>query len=194
MSLPDQTKYSKDQLLWEQMRSGDEQALADIFKQYYAMLYDYGMKFSNQPELVKDSIQEVFAYLWEKRETISKVNSVPAYLLVSMRRQLLKAVKRQQRIQDTYQEFNLNNSDNNFSVEDLLIMDEEIAAEKKLVKQAFDKIPTRMREALYLKTYSGLSYKEISLIMHINSQVARNYVSEAFRRLRLILTEASSIY
>ena len=158
------------------------------------MLYDYGIKFSNQAELVKDSIQEVFAYLWEKRETISKINSVPAYLLVSMRRQLLKVIRQQQRIQDTYHEFNLNNSDNNFTAEDLIIMNEEKAVEKKIVQQAFNKIPPRMREALYLKMYSGLSYKEISLIMHINSQVARNYVSEAFRRLRLILAEASSVY
>jgi len=103
-----QTKSPEDQLLWEQMLCGDDQALAALFKRHYAMLYDYGMKLSHHAELVKDCIQEVFAYIWEKRETISKVDSVPAYLLVAMRRQLLKSLKRQHLRQDIHQEFSHN--------------------------------------------------------------------------------------
>lgn len=181
--------HSEAQILWEKMRKGDKQALADLFKHYYAFLYDYGMELSNQAELVKDSIQEVFAYMWEKRKTISKANSVRAYLLVSMRRHLLKSLQRQHLRQYKHQEFSHDYPEEAFSVEDLLIMSEEMDNEKKLLRQALNDIPSRIREALYLKTYHRLSYKEIAIVMNISSQVARNYVSEAFHRLREILAD-----
>ena len=62
------------------------------------------------------------------------------------------------------------------------------SAQKAALKSAFKQIPERMREALYLKTYQQLTYKEIALIMRVRPQVARNYVSEAFKRLRDILS------
>lgn len=182
------------QLLWEQMKNGKNQALATLFKHYYPLLYDYGKKISHQDELVKDSIQELFAYIWNKRKSLSRVESVTSYLMVAMRRQLFKAIKQQRKNKEIYQEFSSTQPQQAFSAEDMLVMNETIASERKSVKRALNKIPTRMREALYLKTYSGLSYKEIALIMQINPQVARNYVSEAFRRLRSIITEKSKIY
>jgi len=72
-------------------------------------------------------------------------------------------------------------------------MNEEIDAEEAALQQALNKIPSRMREALYLKTYQGLSYKEIAVVMKMSSQVARNYVSEAFHRLRVIVGASSNI-
>ncbi|MCI0693153.1 hypothetical protein L0337_14255 [candidate division KSB1 bacterium] len=81
----------EDRLLWKRMREGDKEALATLFRRHYALLYDYGLKLSQQEELAKDGIQEVFAYIWEKRENISTVNSVRAYLMVAVRRHLLKA-------------------------------------------------------------------------------------------------------
>jgi len=87
----------EDRLLWGRMREGEEQALAALFRRHYALLYDYGVKLSRQEELVKDSIQEVFAYIWEKRENLAAVDSVRAYLLVALRRHLLKSLERNQR-------------------------------------------------------------------------------------------------
>ncbi|NOZ61869.1 MAG: sigma-70 family RNA polymerase sigma factor [Calditrichaeota bacterium] len=189
-----QSNNSEARILWEKMRGGDGQALADLFRNYYAFLYDYGMKLCSRAELVKDSIQEVFAYLWKKHTTISRVDSVSAYLLASLRRQLLKSIERQNLRQEVYHEFCQNLPTQAFSAEELLIMNEEMDSANKILQQALNKIPTRMREALYLKTNQKLSYKEIAAIMKINSQVARNYVSEAFRRLRTTLNEVNTSF
>lgn len=194
MTASGQIKPPEDKRLWEQMKKGDDEALATLFKRYYALLYDYGIKISHRQELVKDCIQDLFAYVWKKRSTLSMADSVPAYLIVSLRRLLLKSIERFDQKETVYQEFSQYQFDNAFSSEDILIRNEEIDAVKKVLQQAINKIPTRMREALYLKTYSELSYKEIAVIMQINSQVARNYVSEAFRRLRVIFTEQSNVY
>ncbi len=180
----ERNSIQEDRNFWERMREGDEQALAALFRRHYAMLYDYGLKLAYEDELVKDSIQEVFAYIWEKRQNLATVDSVRAYLLVSLRRQVLKSLERQQQRQASYQQFDREQPQMCFSPEDFWVMAETAEAERRTLQKALQEIPLRVREALYLKTFEGLSYREIACIMNISPQVARNYVSEAFHRLR----------
>lgn len=176
-----------DRALWQRMLAGDDQALAALFRLHYPRLYDYGLKLTQQAELVKDGMQEVFAYLWEKRATLAAVDSVRAYLLVALRRHLFKSLAQQQRRQESDRQHLLEEMAESFSPEEFLIMQEKEEAEKQALNQALQTIPPRMREALYLKTNAGLAYREIAGIMNISPQVARNYVSEAFHRLRALL-------
>lgn len=169
------------------MLTGDDQALAALFHRHYPLLYDYGLKLTRQAELVKDGVQEVFAYLWEKRATLSPADSARAYLLVALRRHLLKALARQQQRLESGQQHVLAESVESFSPEDFVIMQESDELERRALQQALQDIPPRLREALYLKTYDGLPYREIAAIMNVTPQVARNYVSEAFHRLRALL-------
>lgn len=179
------TPKNDDNELWQSMLDGDKRALEKLFRRHYEMLFNYGLKLTRQEDLAKDGIQEVFAYLWEKRHSLSnRVVSVPAYLLISLRRLLLKTVARNVRRKNAHQEYGKFRQDKVFSFEDLLILEEQRNSEKKALLDALGHIPPRLREALYLKTYNGLTYKEIAKIMDISPQVARNYVSEAFHRLR----------
>lgn len=180
--------YSEDKQLWESLRDGDERALARIFKKYYSILYNYGLKLTTE-EMVRDGIQEIFAYLWEKRTKLSYANSVKAYLLVSLRRHLTNSLTRQKKQTNAYKEYYQDQKWEFFTVEDLLIYEELESSRKKELQAVLDKIPDRMREALYLKMYNSLSYKEIAEIMKVKPQVARNYVSEAFERLRALISK-----
>lgn len=170
--------------LWRRLIKGDASALEQLFRAHYPLLFDYGLKLTRQEEMVKDGIQEIFAYIWDRRRMLANAESVRAYLLVSLRRHLLQALARQQKQHSLHEELSINQVEEAFSVEDLIIFAETEDAEKAAFKKAVSEIPARLREALYLKTYDGLSYKEIADIMHVKPQVARNYVSEAFHRLR----------
>jgi RNA polymerase sigma factor (sigma-70 family) len=173
-----------DSALWQGVKAGDASALEKLFREHYHLLFDYGLKLTRQEELVKDGIQEIFAYIWDRRNSLSNADSVRAYLLVSLRRHLLHTLARQQKQLVAYEELSVDHVDEVFSAEDLLVFAETHAAEQAALKKAFAEIPARMREALYLKTYDGLSYKEIAAVMNVKPQVARNYVSEAFQRVR----------
>lgn len=177
-------RLHRDRQLWMSLKMGEEQALEELFHLHYALLYDYGLKLARQEELVRDCIQEIFAYIWEKRTKLAVVESTRSYLLVSLRRQLLKTIAKQQKRQSVDHEFGIDHNEQVFSAEDLTIFSEIEESRKQAFKVIFNKIPTRMREALYLKTYDGLTYKEIAKIMHVKPQVARNYVSEALQRLK----------
>ena len=180
-------RNQKERQVWERLKKGDAQALEFLFRAYYFYLFHYGVKLAGEEELVKDAIQEVFSYIWEKRKNLSAVDSIKAYLLVSLRRLLLIALGKQRRQKKAHQEFTMEQIADVFSLEDLMIFAEQEASEQKRLRGAFKGISARMREALYLKTYDNLTYKEIAEVMNVRPQVVRNYLSEAFHRLKEML-------
>lgn len=173
-----------DQELWKRLRQGDSDALSGLFRRYYPLLYDYGVKLSQHEDLTRDAIQDVFAYVWEKHASLSRVRSVRAYLLVSLRRWLLNAMAKHRDHKRKAREFSQQQPETVFSFEDLVVLEEKSREDRQALLMALDQIPTRLREALYLKMYDSLSYREIAQIMSISPQVARNYVCEAFQRIR----------
>jgi|TARA_Y100000310_G_scaffold345200_1_gene462605 RNA polymerase sigma factor (sigma-70 family) len=182
-------QLSLDHKHWQGIREGDARALETVYRSHYSLLYDYGIKLGFHRELVKDEIQELFGYIWEKRASLSAAESVKSYLLASLRRRLLLAVKKERKQHAVHEEYHLERAREEFSPEDLILIAEQKASQRSRLSGAFRKIPERKREALYLKTNDGLMYKEISLVMDISPQVARNYVSEALKRLRELVTE-----
>ena len=179
----------KEKEIWNSFRKGEPRALAIIFQKYYASLYNFAFTICHNEELVKDSIQELFGYLWEKRNTLAEVNSVRLYLITALRRTLLKAVNKQKIESEKNKTLNNEWPEEAFSAQDLIIFKEQDEQVKNKLKEALNQIPSRMREALYLKTYDNFSYQEISKIMNISPQVARNYVFQALQRLRKLLSK-----
>jgi len=176
--------FSDDIEVWKQMRSGQQNALATLFKRYYPSMYHYAMNICQREDLVKDCLQDVFAYIWEKRENLSEPLSVKAYLLVAVRRAVLKKLEKIRKIESLQQNIFPENEPGFFPLEMSPNFDDQQHSQFAQVKFALDKIPPRMREALYLKVDDGLSYNDIARIMKISPQVARNYVCDALQRLR----------
>lgn len=179
---------SKNEKIWKTMLEGDSESFSLIFKKQYKILYNYAFSICHNEELVKDSIQELFIYIWEKRNSLAQVKSVHNYLIISLRRIILKSLKIRVDENENSKNLLIYLPKEAFSAQDMLILKESTEQTKTEMENALNKIPVRMREALYLKTYISLSYKEISVIMKISPQVARNYVSESFHRLRNILS------
>ncbi len=55
---------------------------------------------------------------------------------------------------------------------------------------ALGRLSNRQREIIYLKYYQNLSYEEVSEIMNINYQVARNLLYQAIKSLKSLLAGA----
>ena len=178
--------YSDSQL-WNAFKNGDQKSFETIFKNNFSFLLDYSLRITKHEEIAKDCIQDVFTYLWEKRENLSNIQSIRAYLISSLRHNLLKTLNKQTKHHYLLKIIQKEKVFLTPAFEDMLIIEEEIATEKKELKLALQKLPDRMHEALYLKTYQGITYKEIAEIMGVRPQVARNYICSAFKHLRKIL-------
>ncbi len=70
----------------------------------------------------------------------------------------------------------------------LIIKEEENREQKERVLNAFSKLSNRQKEIIYLKYYQQLNYDEISEVMNINYQTARNLLHKSILSLRKLIT------
>jgi RNA polymerase sigma-70 factor (ECF subfamily) len=73
------------------------------------------------------------------------------------------------------------------SRETLLINDEENKELNQKVFNAIEELSPRQKEIIYLKFNQDFSYKQISQIMHISYQAARNLLYQSIKILKKIV-------
>lgn len=178
------TFNQSDIALWEAYQKGDHDSFALLFRRYYEPLVQYGSKLTSNNDLLEDCIQELFTELWQNKSQ-TQVQSVKAYLFKSLKYKMYRAHQRK-----TPTSFNENYSDSFFELshETLLVGKEQDAEKTKRVVQALDQLSTRQKEIIYLKFYQELSYEEVSDIMNINYQAARNLLYQSIKSLKKLLT------
>ncbi|MDN5200004.1 sigma-70 family RNA polymerase sigma factor [Fulvivirgaceae bacterium BMA10] len=172
-----------DEQLWKQFKSGNKEAFARIYRVNVEALYKYGSKFTDNSELVEDAIQDLFLIMWRKRSKLSDINAIKPYLLGSLRKNLLRELKRN-KIAGHKNTFYDNQFHLEFSHEDLIISEQLQEETLHNLKKVLEQLTKRQREVLYLKYYNDLSYEEISSIMSLNYQSTRNLVYNALKSLK----------
>lgn len=173
--------FMSDKKIWNKLRSGDQKALEEIYRTYFSDLFNYGKRLSKDENTVEDCIQELFVELWNRREKLSETDAIKPYLFVSLKRKIFHTVKKLRKSTDT--ELEEKYFDAELSIDEILIAKETTEEQKNNLKSAFDELTSRQKEILFLKYYSEMDYEEISRIMDMNYQSARNLVSRAIQKL-----------
>ena len=170
--------------VWDQMKSGDEKSLALIFTLFYSDLYQYGIKIFALPDLVKDSIQDVFMRIWEKRDSIGEVRNPKAYLISSVRRKLFS--NKDNVYAEISDELIRNEGTQNFSfsVSEFMEIEEVSKQLRDSLVVAINNLSEHQRELIFLRFYYNLRYSEIAQIMGIKEQTVKNLMQRALAKLR----------
>ncbi len=178
-----------DIVLWNALKKGDRNALGKLFSNHYPSLIRYGSKICADQDLLEDCIQDLFAEIWQSSAK-PEIQSVKAYLFKALK---YKIFKKQRIFTSQYVEGNI---DSLFEVshENFLVEQEDNLDRKNKVINALNELPPRQREIIYLKIYQELSYEEVSEIMNINYQVARNLMSQSIKTLRKLLMLFSACF
>lgn len=59
---------------WEKIQQGDEEAFRQLYNEYSDLLYGYGMKIAGDDDLVTESIQSLFVYLYEEEAELFRAS------------------------------------------------------------------------------------------------------------------------
>ena len=153
------------------------------YKKYYNLLYNYGLKLTNDSELVQDFIQEIFTKLC-KRENIDNISNIKIYLLRAMRNIIYDYYVAQKDI--------VSIDDMEFLIPDDAEVfktffsknDEELQKYQTLL-QTINSLPNQQKQILYLFYIKGLTHKEISEVLDINPQSSMNSLAKSIRKLRI---------
>jgi RNA polymerase sigma factor (sigma-70 family) len=178
--------YTSNEELWKIFLSGDSHALDLLVKNHYNLLYQYGRKFTYDEGLVKDCIQDLFLFLWQKRAAIRETPSVRHYLMKSLRRRLQRALPSQKHTVSSDMGFWVFKPDSEYPAEARMILEEQNAELATKIKKGIAALSQRQQEIIYLRFYLNADAAQIADIMQLSRQSVYNLLHEAIDRLRVI--------
>lgn len=168
-----------DKELWIDFLSDKNEAFRIIYEKYFPELFKYGCYFSDDEDLVKDCIQDLFVNLYNYRSKLTQTNSIKPYLITSLKQNIFKKLKSVS--EQRKKIVNIENLSFNYSFIDDTNEDDDKFA---LLQNAMNDLTSRQKEAIYLKYVTGLSYEELSVAMNLSYQASRNLIFHAMERLR----------
>lgn len=182
----------EDKYIWEEFKKGEEHALSFIYYQNIDFLAFFGKRFTKDENLVIDCIQDLFYELIRKKRNLGETDNIRLYLLKSFRRKLVREIQKKQKHEIQISEIEIY-PNLIFSVEEDLIEEERQSQKSTILKKAMGELNDKQREILYYKFNCGFNYKQISEIMSISNDSARQLVSRAVASLKNYLDDCSSI-
>jgi RNA polymerase sigma factor (sigma-70 family) len=175
---------NSDNELWEDFRKGQTYALSHIYYSYIDRLYQYCRKFSNDDEMVKDIIQDLFFDLIRTRNNLGSTDNIYFYLIKALRRRMLLGLNgaKKQKLYDEVTEMPIANIV--YSIEDDFIQKEELTIKEKMILKALADLSQKQREILYYRFTCNFEYDQICEIMSMKYDSARKMVFRALKTLR----------
>lgn len=179
-----------DSDIWNAFNKGDENAFNYIYRMYVAILFKYGCQMYKDQNHIQDCIQNIFIDLRRKRGNLSEVQSIKAYLLKILYRELIRKTNKGKETVNPSPE----KMSQSFSIEfsqEKKIIDQENQEEKSYrIQTALNKLTCRQRQAILLLYEEGMSYKEITVAMELNEvKSARKVIYRALTTLKSLLNK-----
>lgn len=181
----------EDDYWWKLFCKGEKAALEFFYKKHYNLLYNYGLKLLNDPELIRDFIQDIFYKLCKRSRNV-EITDLKVYLLRAMRNIIYDYYAvRKEAVSMEEMSFMIPEDDTVFN--SFFSKDDEDIRKWKSVLDAINALPNQQKQILYLYYVKGLTHKEISEVLEINPQSSMNALSKSIRKLRLSLNDDTLI-
>jgi len=170
---------------WARLKEGDPAALGELYDCYVDKLFLTASTITNDRELAKDALQEVFIELWHYRDTIGHIQYPQAYLTKVLRSILFKKLKKKDITTWYPLEETLAGLDANR--EDIIISSDTDKELKARLHNAMDKLSVRQKLILKFHFYEGLTYEQIARRLNMKYQSVNNLAFRTIRHLRDML-------
>ena len=171
--------------LWLKFKAGDSAALGQLAQIHYRALYNYATKFSNNPDFIRDCLQELYLELWERRAFLSDTAFVKSYLFKALRHKLIKESTRLKRFQEPREAiFDVHATD--LSIESQIIENEILTHQSKRLTNAISRLSKRQQEIIYLRFYQNLENEDIANVMGLGRQSVSNLLYRTLKEMKEI--------
>ena len=174
----------------EFIASENEEAFRVLYTHYFRYLTLIGLKKNFPAGQVKDAINDLFLYLWERKKKLSAVINFHNYILTIFLRKLYKKGETDSdHIFDTDLPAELLIQP---SVEHQYIHFEAQQGVSRIIRDFVGKLPERQRQMIYQKFYLGMSYKEIADLGKVSINTVYNTIYKAVEKLKTKMEKDNS--
>ncbi|MDD4490498.1 MAG: sigma-70 family RNA polymerase sigma factor [Paludibacter sp.] len=171
--------------IWNQfIEDGNENSLSQIYLKNYDLLYDYGMRYTSDVEIVEDSIQEVFVSILKYRKKIRLVRNLQGYLITSFRRQLFLKLNEKKRTismdqlpEGSFDYFKSPDADTSEKEEKEFL--------HATINECVGNLTNKQKEILYLRFEQDIPYDEIASILNISVDSCYKSIYRTIKSIRI---------
>lgn len=179
----------EDHLHFSKVKKGNLEAFEWLFRKYYPQLASYSTSILRNPDLGEEVAQEIFMYIWEKRQQIDLKSTLKGYLFSSAKNKCLNYIKLElPKLQSTTDLSGLSG----MAYAEMTTDDTEFM--KRKIQYAIDQLPEKCRNIFVLSRYGGLTYAEISEELEISVKTVENQMTIALRKLKELLSNELKDY
>lgn len=175
--------------IWDKLRTGDIEALGDLYDLFIDTLFSYGIQFSPDKHYVMDCIHDLFLDLHKYKNNLSPSNNVKYYLFRSLKNKILKKDKTKL-LYLTNEITSKKNDDINYSesFEEKIIAKELLEYNTLKLSKAITFLTKKQRRTLLLRFTEEKDYEEIAQIMEVTVETSRTIIYRAIKELKKHLT------
>ena len=146
---------SPDALLVSAIRSGDEQAMAQLYERYSPIVYSVALRVLGDTGAAEDILQDVFMQLWRSPDLFdASRGSLPGWLAVITRNRAIDSLRKRRPDADI--------TDVVLRVEPDLVRGAEWSRALEKIRPALRSMPLSQRSALEMAFFEGLTHNEIA--------------------------------
>jgi RNA polymerase sigma factor (sigma-70 family) len=171
-------------LLWELMILGNSEAFKVIIEVHYRDLLMYGLKLCGNRDTVRDAIQEIFCNIWETRERISKVQNVKMYLLISIRREILRRRQASEKLIALDPDSPSQQKSLSVYYHSKREVEEDAKIQKGKLHKSIEGLTQRQKEVIHLAFFQNLKPGEIATILNLKPQSVYNTLHTSIKEIR----------
>lgn len=166
--------------VFNRMVEGDKEAFRFFFEKYYSDLCNLVNLYLHDPVMTEEIVQDIFIYLWEKKEKIKIESSLKSYLLRASKNRSLNYIRNEKTKLDIYSR--LNDFDKGtIEMPDRVLDSNQL---REVINASIDSLPERCREIYILGKERSMSYKEISEELGISVKTVEAQMGKALKKLR----------
>lgn len=173
-----------DGKLIRELKENSHLAFRELYDGYWSNVYHFAALYLDDPEEIREVVQEVFLKVWEQRHKIDDSGHFDGFLFIITRN------------------FIFNNSRKSFNtrfysltvinaLSDNTVMEEDIEARNmhEKIEEVISAMPPQRRKVFEMSRKQYKSYKEIALKLRISEKTVERHINEALKFIKSHLRE-----
>ncbi len=169
-----------DESLSHLLKSGDHHAFTEIYRRYTGILQQHAYSKLLDREEAMDVVQELFTWLWLKRDSIQFNSNLSGYLYTAIRNRIIN-IFAHKKISTDYISSLQNFIDQGQAVTDYQVREKDL---KRQIESEVAQLPEKMRQIFEMSRKAGLPHKEIALKLNLSEKTVKNQINNSLKILR----------
>ena len=167
------------------LQQGHAAMFETLFKDHFKGLHAYACTITNDAAAAEDVVQQTFYKLWERRDTMGEIDSLPAYLYRSVYHASLNILKHN-KVKTAHQQYAAQQMNNPGQHTTAPVGLREL---EQRLDTALKELPEQCRTIFQMSRFEDLKYREIADKLGLSVKTIEAQMGKALRLLRMKLVD-----